>query len=378
MLFNTLKRHKTIFLIILTVLAIKIALFFWAVYNFDFVAHPQNNWLSIWDRWDAGIYKTIARSSYSFAALEPKFWFFLSHFPPLYPLLMAMISGLFNISLLKAGVLISLASVIAASTLLYKLTFLEFKNGKVAWFSVLLFNLYPTSYFTISVYSESLFLLLAIAAFYYLKKSYYPASGLAAAGAILTRLAGIVFLPVYALLAFYNYRKYKFNLKTIFLPLLPFLGLITYLTINKLYFGSYFYFLTEKLSFFNTTKHLILPFKETLLDLLETFKKSNLWDRNFMMARGWNAIFTSFTLLIIILGIKRLNWTYSVYSLGSIFIFASLSWGISNARYTLAIFPVFMILAQIKSKPLLLGILLTFAAGLLYFTKIFTSGIWAF
>lgn len=374
---NILQKHRTIILVALAVLAIKIVLFLWSAYNFDFVTHPSNNWLNIWDRWDAGVYKTIAQSSYNFINIKLGFWSFLSHFPPLYPLTIAIASRLLHISLANAGILVSLVSVIALSILLYKLAYLEFKSEKAAWLSVIFLNLYPVSYFTISIYSESLFLLLTIGSFYCLKKEYYFGSGLAAAGAILTRFVGVVFIPVYALYFLYSYKKSGLNLRVLYPLLLSLFGLIIYLIINKFYFGNYFYFLTEKSSFY-TTKHLMLPFKETFFDLLAIFKNSNFWDQTFMTTRGWNAVFTLFALIITILGLKKINWLYSTYSLSSILFFASLSWGISNARYTLSVFPIFLILAHVKNKFVLSFVLSISILGLLYFTKIFTSGAWGF
>ncbi len=370
-------KHKTIFLIILAVLAIKIVLFLWSAYSFDFITHPWNNWLNIWDHWDGGVYKTIAQSSYNFVNIKLDYWAFLSHFPPLYSFAMAVASRLLDISIVNSGILVSLISIIVASVLLYKLIYLEFKSERIAWLAVIFLNLYPISYFTISIYSESLFLLMTIWSFYCLKKENYFLSGLAAAGAILTRFVGIVFIPVYALYFLYSYKKSGFNLKTLYPFLLSLIGLIIYLVINKFYFGSYFFFLTEKLSF-NTTKHLMLPFKETYFDLLAVFKNSNFWDRTFMMTRGWNAIFTIFALIITVLGLKKINWIYSAYSFGSILLFASLSWGISNARYTLSVFPIFIVLALTKNKFLLLATLAVSTFMLLYFTKIYTSGAWAF
>lgn len=374
---ETFSKHKTTFLVILAVLAIKAVLFFWSAYHFDFITHPSNNWINIWDRWDSGVYKTIAQSSYKFVNVKLDFWAFLSHFPPLYSLTMATASRLLNISLINAGILVSLASIIFASVILYKLVYLEFKSNRIAWLAVIFLNLYPTSYFTISIYSESLFLLMTIWGFYCLKKEDYFLSGFAAAGAILTRLIGIVFIPVYVLYFFLSYKKSGFNLKKFYPFFFSLIGLIIYLLINKFYFGSYFYFLTEKLSF-NTTKHLMLPFKETYFDLLAIFKGSNFLDQTFMTTRGWNSIFTLFLLIITVFGIKKINWIYSVYSFCSILIFASLSWGISNARYTLSVFPVFMVLALTKNRVILLSAMAISTFMLLYFTKIYTSGAWAF
>lgn len=375
---NIYSKYRIIFLITLVVVAIKTFLFLWAGFHFNFTAHPGNNWVNIWDRWDAGVYKTIATSSYNLINIKPDYGSFLSHFLPLYSVIMAMVSWLLTISLTKAGILVSTVSIIAASIMLYKLVYLDFKNERVAWLSVLFLNFYPTSYFTISVYSESLFLLLVITGFYCLRKEYFFISGLAAAGAILTRIVGIVFLPIYALYFFYSYKKHLgFNLKIIYPFLLSLAALVLYFIINKFYYGDYFYFLTEKVSF-NTTKHLILPLKETFFDLLAIFKNSNFLNQEFMTTRGWNAIFTLFALVVTAIGIRKINWVYSAYSLSSILIFSSLSWGISNARYTLSAFPIFIVLAFIKSKILLSVILVVSGFMLLYFTKIFTSGAWAF
>ena len=250
------------------------------------------------------MYKTIAQSSYNFVNIKLDFWAFLSHFPPLYPLAVAVTSWILDISIVNAGILVSLVSIIFASILLYKLVYLEFKNERVAWLSVIFLNLYPISYFTISIYSESLFLLLTIASFYCLKKERHLLSGFAAAGAILTRFVGIVFIPVYALYFLHSYKKSGFRLKTLYPFLLSLGGLIIYLVINKFYFGSYFYFLTEKFSF-NTTKHLMVPFRETYFDLITIFKGSNFRDQVFMTTRGYNAIFSLFALMITVLGMKK-------------------------------------------------------------------------
>jgi Gpi18-like mannosyltransferase len=371
-------KHKTTLFIIITVLTIKIILFIWAAYNLNLIAHHGNTWLSIWDRWDAGVYKTIASSSYNLVNIKLDYWAFLSHFPPLYPLAIASIVWLLHISLVKAGILVSTISIVAASIILYKLAYLDFRDKKAAWLSVIFLNLYPLSYFTISVYSESLFVFLVITSLYFLRKENFVISGLAAAGAILTRIIGIIFLPIYFLYPLYYLKqKGKVSFK-LFLPFLfSFLAVVIYLGINKIYYGDYFYFFTEKISF-NATKHLIIPFNETYPNFLAIFKDSNFKNQVFMTSLGWNSLFTIFAFVVTIIGIRKIRWEYSFYSLASILIFASLSWGISNARYTLSIFPIFIILGLIKNKILLSAILIIFILMLFYFTEIFTSGAWAF
>lgn len=147
--------------------------------------------------------------------------------------------------------------------------------------------------------------------------------------------------------------------------------------VNKIYYGEFLYFINEKLSFDNT-KYLIFPFSESFEYFKDIFQNTNFKNNYFMMVSGWNSIFVFFALIISILGIKRLKWEYSLFSILSLLTFSSLSWGISNARYVYSMFPIFIFLGLIKSRILQFFILGIFAIGLLYFTTIFTDGKWAF
>lgn len=373
-----LSSNKSLLLIILGVTSIKFILFLWGGLNFDFVAHPDETWLSIWHRWDGKVYTTIAASGYSPTDVKPDYVAFLSHFPPLYPLLIAGASALTNLSLPHAGILVSFSAIVAASCLLFKLVYHDFKSERIAWLSVFFLNIYPTSYFTIGVHAESVFLFLVIASFYYLNKNKLILSGLAAGGSLLTRIPGVIFIPFYFFYFLYVRKKRgHFDFKIIYPVLLCLTAFVIYLVVNKAYYGEFFYFLTEKLSFY-TTKHLILPLKETFLQLL-AINLSNVLDYEFMIREGWNAIFTTFALVITAVGILyKVPWTYSVYSLSSILFFASYSSGMSNARYTLPIFPIFIVLGHIKNKYLLAVLTVIFITLLFYFSKIYVNGTWAF
>jgi len=378
MTYQILSKHKTVFIIIFLVVIIKLLLFGWAWLNFNSVTSSENNWLNIWDRWDSGVYKTIATSGYEqTVGMKMDWWAFLSHFPPLYPIMIYIVS-LLGVPIPSSGILVSFLSIIIASVILYELVLLEFKNQQSAVLAVLFLNLFPTSYFTISIYSESLFLLLTIASFYCLRKERFFWAGLLAGGAILTRNVGIVLIPIYFIYSFSAFFKNRrSNLNLLCLCLLPIFAMVIYIGINKFYFGDYFYFLHEKLSF-NTTKHFIFPFKETYHDLLAISQNSNLLNESFMTTRGWNAIFVLFAFLVTTLGIRKVKWEYTLYSFSSIFLYSSLSWGISNARYVFATFPMFLVLSSIENKWLQVGIMGVFFVMLLYFSKIFTSGAWAF
>ena len=112
-------------------------------------------------RWDSVWYLTIADSGYRESA--PRAAFF-----PLYPLLIRSIGTLFGGSeaaLLVAAYLVSLAAFVAALALLYKLVVLE-RGRQVAPATLLLLAVFPAAVFFGAPYSESLFLLLAVGAFY--------------------------------------------------------------------------------------------------------------------------------------------------------------------------------------------------------------------
>lgn len=371
---NWLKRHREVLAVLAVVALIKFALFAIAiVWNHGGI----QNWPELWSHWDSTAYKTIATSGYARSALAMDYWAFLVHFMPLYPLSLAIMAKLTGLSLTSSGIFVSFVAIIGASIMLYKLVLLETKQARTAWLAVLFLNLYPLSYFTVSVYGESLFLLMTIASFYLMRKERYALAGAAAALAILTRFVGVVFIPVYGLMYLRAAQKKGFKTPELFAILYALLGIVAYLLINKYYYGSYTYFLSEQVSF-NATKHTIFPFIETMSDFMMIFRTPSIHDTVFMFTRGWNAIFTIIASVFVLLGVRRMRWEYTAFAAGSILMFASLSWGISNARYSLAVFPIFISLATLKNAYVKYGLLFVSAIGLIYFTRIFTSGAWAF
>ena len=99
-----------------------------------------------------------------------------------------------------AGVLISLAAGSAAFVLLYRLTSLRL-GEEAARRTVLFLAVAPTSLFFGAVYSESLFLLLAVATFLLAERGRFWEAGAAAGLALLTRSAGVALLPALVVLA---------------------------------------------------------------------------------------------------------------------------------------------------------------------------------
>ncbi|MDA1168746.1 MAG: hypothetical protein O3A36_00175 [bacterium] len=376
------------FLLLLTVAAIKVALFTWSFSQYDFQTYSTETPLSIWDRWDAQAYKTIAAGGYTSTTVAPDYRAFLSHFPPVYPITIKIVSLLFFAPLTEAAMLVSFMAIMSASYLMYKLVFDLYKSIPLAFLSVLLLNLYPTSYFTIAPYTESLFIFFIISSFYLLNKYPHHAyfAGVMGGLAVLTRLLGIAVIPAYIYIIWQKYRGKKgtslASIASDFLLLFyPIVAVGVYLAINKHYFGNPLFFLQEYATNPFSAKTTSWPLQETFQSLILIIQNAvqGIWDAELMNTTGWGALFTTFALLVTIAGFfTRIRKEWTIFGLSYLVLFSSFRWGISNARYSFAIFSMFIVLGSIKNKWVVSLISICFIFLLLYFSRIYTSGAWAF
>lgn len=118
-----------------------------------------------------------------------------------------------------AGVIISLAACLGAFTLLYRLA-LPRLGDEGARRTVLYLAIFPFAIFLGAVYSESLFLLCAIASFFFAERRQFLGAGIAAGLAWLTRPLGIALLPALVLLAWREPRRGQALLRLAAAPLL--------------------------------------------------------------------------------------------------------------------------------------------------------------
>jgi Mannosyltransferase (PIG-V) len=156
------------------------------------VAEPL---LSPLARWDAVWYLRIADSGYAGSDVRAAFF-------PLYPALVRAVAAPFGASpaaLLVAAYAVALTAFLAALGLLHRLVSLEL-GRPLARPALLLLAVFPAAVFLGAPYSESLFLLLAVAAFYAARTGHWAWAGAAAAGAAATRSAGVLLLVPLAML----------------------------------------------------------------------------------------------------------------------------------------------------------------------------------
>ena len=138
-------------------------------------------------RWDSVWYLTIADSGYGDSTARAAFF-------PLYPLLIRAVGTVFggsHAALLVAAFLVSLAAFVAALVLLYRLTELEL-GRRLARPTLLLLAVFPAAVYFGAPYSESLFLLLAVGAFYAARTDRWAWAGVCAGLASATRSAGLL------------------------------------------------------------------------------------------------------------------------------------------------------------------------------------------
>jgi hypothetical protein len=152
-------------------------------------------WLvDVWARWDSAWFLRIAEEGYgSDPDRTPAFF-------PLYPVLVAGLGRVFGGHFVLAGVAISMAATAGAFVLLFRLAE-ERLGADGARRAVLYLAVFPASLFLGAVYSESLFLLLALASFLLAQRGRWLAAGGVAGLALLTRAFGLALLPALALLA---------------------------------------------------------------------------------------------------------------------------------------------------------------------------------
>ena len=161
------------------------------------IMHELGWFTDLWARWDSRFFLEIAQHGYDHASAA---------FPPLYPASLWVLGHVLGGQYVLAGVAISLAAALGSFVLLHRLAEPRLGAGG-ARRAVLYLAVCPMSLFLQAVYSESLFLLLALAAFALAERGHHLEAGLAAGLAILTRAIGVALLPSLVLLAWRERRR---------------------------------------------------------------------------------------------------------------------------------------------------------------------------
>jgi hypothetical protein len=148
------------------------------------IAAGWSNLVTVWERFDALWFLRTAADGYRTGDGSAAFF-------PLYPMLVRAASWLVGGHPLAGGLIVSNTAALGATIALYELTRTEI-SVRAARGSVLFLSFFPTSFFLVAPYSESLFLLLAVVALLAARRSRWWLAGTAGALAALTRNLGIL------------------------------------------------------------------------------------------------------------------------------------------------------------------------------------------
>lgn len=368
--------------VMLTIVAVLATVYLPEQQGLHYVFHRSHNvLLDVWARWDSEYYLDIAKYGYPLRSE-------LLAFYPVYPVLMSTFAPLLGFDYVLSGVVVSSLSCFLALVYLYKLAAWEFGH-EVAGRTILYIAVYPMAFFLLAVYTESTFLLLTVAAFYYARRGRWWAAALVAFLVPLTRSNGIVIVLPLAYEAWSQAGGGLQGMRTL-IPRLQLsqivaviaapLGFLTWLA----YFG---WLVQDPLAYVHRVSQ--PP-----------------WDR--MTSAPWNTLITaiahlgntdlttlsqtvnSVDLAVAVLLIEAcvLSWwllprVYAIYLSASVLFLLSsqvADWPMqSMPRYAVVLFPCFFLLARLGSSPRWDRVILLIGAPLLgMFTALFATWYWVF
>ena len=306
-------------------------------------------------QWDGGNYVHIAQNGYD----EIKYY----AFAPLYPLSIRLLSQATK-SQITSGLIISFFSTIIFLNVYF--AYLKQKLSKsVAYDSIFTFIFFPTAFFMVFVYSESLFLTFVICAIYLFEKKKYKITATLVGISSLTRFIG-VFLALSFIVSLLKNKKRD---KAPYF-LVSFLPMIAFMLLLYIYYSDPFLFASVESSWQRFIQNPIITVYASILDIL--------LNKNATINTIFDLTTTLSFLTLLVLGIKRIPTYLWIFSMLSILLPASTGTLISMPRYVLAAlgaFPIAAILLQ-NHKFLKITLWIVSIALQAYFASRFITGYW--
>ncbi|MEM2854074.1 MAG: mannosyltransferase family protein [Candidatus Bathyarchaeia archaeon] len=371
---RNIRKHfsKSLNIVLLIVLASKVFVFslgFMTTYLNEGPSNPLSILMRQFCRWDGPHYIDIAKNWYVNKGEQR---FFIVFFP-LYPLLIRLITFDWQYVNLSALLISNLSSIIAM-VYLFKLVKLDFKED-VARRSVIYLSIFPTAYFLSAIYTEGLFLVLAITCIYYARLKKWSTAGFLGMFSSLTRMTGLALLP--ALITEYlnqqEWKLRKINIK-IFWALFPLFGFFIYLLINYQTTGNFFAFIDMQRENWHEVFDPLLGLKRAW-----EWTLTGNFPENITLGAAQLAFVTMGFLGFLLSLVFRLRLSHSVYAFFAWATSVSMSWWISMPRYMLVIFPIFIVLGLLGRRKIFNFVAIpVFLLLLSFFTFLFSKGAWAF
>lgn len=306
-----------------------------SIFYFGFSSLPHsglfpNDFIKSLSNWDGGHYLGIAEHGYT---VKSQYVFF-----PFYPLLINLVSNVTS-SYLTAGILISVLSFLLAVNLLYQLISLDFGKS-TAEKALLTLLFFPLSFHFLTVYTESLFLLLATGTFLFLRKRNYFLASIFASFASVTRLSGLAVVLSLILSVYFTEGINKKNWYIIISPL----GFLLYCFYLYNQTGDFFYFIQAESHFWDGG--IVIPGSAVLFTAKQLLQPGFIVN-NFRVLLDF--VFTLVGLITVWKVSKKLSLDYAIYSLVSLILPLFSPTIVAMPRYLITIFPIFIILSLYKN-----------------------------
>jgi hypothetical protein len=299
-----------------------------------------------WYRWDTLNYLQIARFGYS-ADLLNTVW------PPLYPLLIRVVALIVPNPMLAALVVSSLAAFFAFY-LLYLLVAQNW-NEETARKTLLFTAIFPTAFFLVAGYSESVFLCLAIASLLALTHKHWIWSGIFAALASLTRVQGVLLMIPFAWEAYCWLRETRPVIVKRLLPVLAGCGIIPLAYIGYAVYVNYGLGSSWPLQSLESgwPVHFDWPWTgiwTSIVNLIFPASSPGVYAGNILS----ELVMSLLAIILLIVGWRKLPGSYLLYAwpllISAISKVTENNLMVSMPRYVLTIFPIFIVLALILRK----------------------------
>lgn len=357
-------------------------------YSDQLTSYGLPQWVYSWANFDGVHYLTIINKGYFGTGLIQAFF-------PLFPMTVKVLNVFENP--LIVGLIFS-----TFLNLVLFLTFYQFSKTffeKNHFLNLLIFTLFPTSFFFGAFYTESLFLILVLQAFIFSHKKNWLMASIFAGLASATRIIGIFLLP--ALLWEYlinhessnlfiknilqtNYRQKIIkqikerilNKNLIHIILLSSSGLIIYMSYLYFKFNDPIYFFHVQSEFGGGRQESLILYPQVVFRYIKILLTARPFDLKYF-TYVLEFIAGTIGLLAILFSIKKFKISHLIFSLGAFFIPTLTGTFSSMPRYILVCFPLFFFIGMnLKNKQSKIIYLAISSILLLINTILFIQGYW--
>lgn len=301
-----------------------------------------------WANFDGEHYLSIAIFGYkgleqAFFPIYPKLIFLLAH--PFYQnqLTSDLFPALFYSTFF--GLFLSHLSLLLGLFILWDLLRLDYSQ-KISLLTLVLILAFPTSFYLGAVYSESIYLLVSVTAFYLARKKRWFLASIMGVLASATRIFGILLLPAFLLEIWQTKESLKKAWWVILIPL----GLLSYMFYQYLTLGDplAFYHLQKIVGEQHQSGLTLLP--QVYYRYLKMVSSVDIYNPIYQTIILEFITGILFFILPIIGYFKKVRLSYLFYSLAG-FLLPTIQGSFSSVpRYILAFFPSFLVMAILLNK----------------------------